>query len=83
VEYSISPQTPRPKGFFQSLVSRREDPTTVVSRFQFTAHGPQDVVHVLVNTVNLWPGDYLLQVSAEDDVSSQRSDRDVTFHLTQ
>jgi GWxTD domain-containing protein len=83
VEYSISPQTPRPRGFFQSLVSHAEDPTTVVSRFNFTAYGPQDVVHVLVNTVNLWPGDYVLQVSAEDDVSSRRVDREVTFHLTE
>jgi hypothetical protein len=81
VEYSISPQTPRPKGFFKSLVSGREDPTTVVSRFQFTSPGPQDVVHVLVNTVNLWPGDYLLQVSAADNVASERAARDVTFHL--
>ncbi len=83
VEYSISPQTPRPKGFFASLVSHGEDPTTVVSRFNFTAYGSQDVVHVLVNTVNLWAGDYQLDVSVEDNVSSRRVDRTATFHLSE
>lgn len=83
VEYSLTPLTPRPKGFWKSLVSgKHEDPTTVVSRFNFTAHGSTDVVHVLVNSQNLWAGDYRLDVSVEDAISSRRATRQTTFTLT-
>lgn len=82
VEYSISPRTPRPQGFWKSLVSSgHEDPTRVVSRFNFTAPGDHDVVHVLVNTEDLWEGEYALNVAVEDNVSSSRVNREVAFRL--
>ena len=81
VEYSITPKTPPPRSLWRRFIGHVEEPLVVRSKFDTAAMGPDDVVHVSASTMNLWPGEFTLEVTVTDGVSSQRLSRETTFRL--
>jgi GWxTD domain-containing protein len=81
VEYAITPRSERPRSLWRRFTSPAEEPVQVRSRFDAAAIAPDDVVHVAASTMNLWPGEFTLEVTVTDGVSGRRVSRETSFHL--
>ena len=81
VEYAVKPKRDRPRSLWWRLTRKKEEALSVRSSFETASFGPHDVVHVSAVTRNLWPGEFVLEVSVIDAATSKRVTRESTFRL--
>jgi hypothetical protein len=82
IEYRLIPSAPKKKGWWQSLFGENYI-TEISSSLEGSSYGPHDVIHLSVNTNNLWADDYKFIVQLVDQFSQQTQSREAAFTVVE
>jgi GWxTD domain-containing protein len=80
VEYRIVPLGPAKSGWLD-FAKGDNDPVDITSSFRASCNGPNDVVHIKLESDNLWEGVFDFHVKIIDELSHAEVEREASFTI--